>query len=192
MRSAFFIREFLKHPKEVGTLSPSSQMLSKKMAQQVDGAAVVIEFGAGKGAVTSQILKRLPVNGRLMSFEINPGFCGYLEDINDSRLKIINDDAANCEQYIDNIDYIVSSLPLRLFEKTHRKKILDISSRAKKYIQLQYSPFLRKMLEYHFKVVRAKFVLFNFPPAFIYICESSMKCRGQAARFTPGSVEKKH
>ena len=175
MRSMSFIVEFLKHPKEVGTLSQSSWLLCEKMAQQIDGAAAVIEFGAGRGAVTSRILKRLPETGRLTCFEINPNFCESLEYINDPRLKVINDDAGNCEQYVDSFDYIVSSLPLRLFENSRRKKILDISSRSKKYIQLQYSPFLRKKLEGCFKSVRTKFALFNFPPAFVYICENSVK-----------------
>ena len=180
MHALHFISEFLKHPKEVGTLNQSSELLSKTMAQQIDGAINVIEFGAGKGAVTSQILKCLPVDGRLTSFEINPTFCGHLQNIDDSRLKIINDDAANCEQYVDSLDYIVSSLPLRLFNKSCRRRIFDISSKSKKYIQLQYSPFLRKRLEYYFRDVRTKFVPLNFPPAFVYICETPVKYKSKA------------
>jgi phospholipid N-methyltransferase len=145
------------------------------MAREIDGASNVIEFGGGQGAVTLQILKRLPENGRLTSFEINPSFCEDLQSINDPRLKVVNDDAANCERHIESVDYIVSSLPLRIFEKSHRKRILEISSKSKKYVQLQYSPFLRKRLESYFKNVRTKFVLRNIPPAIIYICETSTK-----------------
>jgi len=175
MKCAQFFREFIKRPKQVGTLNPSSQILSKEMARQIDGASNVIEFGGGQGAVTLQILKRLPENGRLTSFEINPNFCEDLQGINDPRLKVINDDAANCERYLDSVDYIVSSLPLRVFEKSHRTRILDISSKSKKYVQLQYSPFLRKRLDSYFKKIRTKFVLRNIPPAIIYICEASTK-----------------
>ena len=175
MRSVHFVQEFFKCPREMGTVSPSSEVLSKKMAQQINGAVNVIEFGPGRGAVTFEILKCLPENGRLTCFEINPGFCLHLENINDPRLNIVNDDAANCERHVENLDYIVSSLPLRLFDKAHRTKILDISSKSKKYIQLQYSPFLGKNLRVYFKNVRTKFVPLNFPPAFVYICEFSKK-----------------
>lgn len=106
-----FIREFFRYPKEIGTFTQSSKLLAKKMAQEIDGSAEVVEFGPGTGPVTVGILKRLPENGRLICFETNARFCKYLERINDPRLEIINDDAKNCEQYVDSFECIVSGLP---------------------------------------------------------------------------------
>lgn len=172
MKSLRFIYEFLKYPKQVGTFTQSSKALAKKMAEQINGSPHVVEFGAGTGSVTEEILKRLPQNGRLTCFEINPKFCKCLEKISDSRLKVINDDARNCENYVDNLDCIVSGLPLSLFTKSNKQSILDITSKSKRYIQLQYTPLLSKKMKDYFPDVKLKFVPQNLPPAFIYVCSA--------------------
>ena len=172
MANPHFIREFLKHPMRMGTVTQSSVSLARKMAEQINGSAEVIEFGPGTGPVTVEILKRLPQHGRLICFEINPEFCRHLAKIPDPRLKIINDDANNCRQYVRNIECVVSGLPLALFSKAKRDRILDITSTAKRYIQLQYTPFLSAKIQTYFPQVKVKFVPKNFPPAFIYICTS--------------------
>jgi phospholipid N-methyltransferase len=169
MRFVKFVSEFLKHPKQVGALAESSSFLAKKMVQQIDGATNIVEFGSGTGSVTMEILRHLPENGRLTCFEINPYFCKHLKMIKDSRLKVINDDVQNCDRYVDKFDCILSCLPLRIFDKSKREKILALSSRSKTYIQFQYTPFLRAKLKQHFRDVKVKFVLLNFPPAFVYI-----------------------
>jgi len=175
MKSLCFIYEFLKYPIQVGTFTQSSKFLAKKMAEQINGSACVVEFGAGTGSVTTEILKRLPENGRLTCFEINPHFCKCLEEINDERLTVINDDARNCEQYVDDLDCIVSGLPLTLFTKSKKERILAITSKSKRYIQLQYTPFLGKRMRHYFSDVKLKFVPQNLPPAFIYVCSTSIE-----------------
>ena len=173
MKSLRFAYEFLKYPIQVGTFTQSSKVLAKKMAEQINGSAKVVEFGAGTGSVTTEILKRLPENGRLTCFEINSKFCKQLEKINDSRLQIINDDAKNCEHYVDGVDCIVSGLPLTLFAKSKKERILAITSKSKRYIQLQYTPLLSKKMRHYFSDVKLKFVPQNVPPAFIYVCSAS-------------------
>jgi len=175
MISLRFIWQFLRHPTQVGTLTQSSRTLAEKMAEQIDGSSEVIEFGAGTGPVTQEILKRLPKNGRLTCFEINPKFCRDLERINDPRLKVINDDAGNCERYVDNLDCIVSGLPLVCFTESKQQEILAITSKSKKYIQLQYTPLLGKKMRAYFPQVELKFVPQNLPPAFIYVCKNPAK-----------------
>jgi len=170
MRSANFIYEFLKHPSEIGTFTQSSGILARVIARQIDGNSNIIEFGAGRGAVTTEILKRLPPDGQLTCFEVNTHFCEHLLRINDPRLEVINNDAQNCERYVQNLECIVSGLPLVLFSKAKRDEILTISSRAKRFIQLQYSLVLKGDVENQFPDVEIKFIPLNFPPAFVYIC----------------------
>ena len=52
-----FLREFFKHPKEVGTFTQSSKTLAQRIAQEIDGSTKIVEFGPGTGAVTTEILK---------------------------------------------------------------------------------------------------------------------------------------
>lgn len=170
MESLRFARQFLRHPKQLGTCFQSGKVLARKMAEVVKGCRQVVEFGAGTGPVTREILRHLPENGRLTSFEINPNLCRCLKRIGDSRLQVVNDDAARCEQYVERPDCVVSGLPLTLFSKEAKQEILAIASRAGRYIQLQYTPVLMKEIRRYFPDVQLKFVPQNFPPAFIYVC----------------------
>ncbi len=172
MRFIRFVLEFLKHPRQVGALAQSSRFLAEKMAREMGTATSVVEFGPGTGSITKYILKHLPENGRLTSFEINPRFCKDLKKIHDSRLSVINDVAQNYPQHVDRYDCIVSGLPLRSFTKSQREEILAVSTKCKTYIQFQYMPLLGSDLRRHFKDVKVKFVLFNFPPAFVYISKN--------------------
>jgi len=165
-----FARQFLRHPRQLGTFTESGKVLARKMAEAVDGSCRVIEFGSGTGPVTREILKRLPEHGALTCFEINPDFCRCLKQIRDRRLRVINDDAQNCRQYVDNPDCVVSGLPLTLFGKEAKEQILAIAGESQIYIQLQYTPLLSRDIRQYFQEVRLKFVPRNLPPAFVYVC----------------------
>jgi len=180
MRYLKFVGEFIKHPKQVGAVAESSGFLARKMAGQIGGAVNVIEFGPGTGCVTKEILRQLPANGTLTCLEINPKFCEDLKKINDHRLKVVNDDVRNYSRNIEDYDCILSSLPLAIFEKTQRDKIIAISGRAKKYVQFQYTPFLKPKLKRYFEDVEIKFVPLNLPPAFVYVSENPRSKTGSS------------
>jgi len=169
MKYIKFVKEFLKHPKQVGAIAESSSFLARAMAEHIGNAVNVVEFGPGTGSVTKEILKRLPADGQLTCLEINPKFCEDLKKIKDSRLKVINDDVRHFSRYVKNYDCVLSSLPLAVFEKSQRDKIIALSGRAKTYIQFQYTPFLRPKLKKYFENVEVKFVPLNIPPAFVYV-----------------------
>lgn len=171
MKSLHFARQFLRHPKQLGTFTQSSKTLAKRMAEEIDGSLRVVEFGPGTGPVTVEILNRLPDNGRLTCFEINPDFCRCLERIGDSRLRVINDDARNCERHVDRLDCIVSGLPLALFSRQEKENILAVASRSRRYIQLQYTTALGREIRRYFSDVKVRFVPQNLPPAFVYVCK---------------------
>jgi phospholipid N-methyltransferase len=172
MRFVKFISEFLKHPRQIGAVAESSPFLARKMAQQINGATNVVEFGSGTGSVTTEILRHLPENGRLTCFEINSHFCRHLRTIRDSRLRVINDDVRNYDQYVNQFDCILSCLPLGAFDRSKREQILALSSKSKTYIQFQYTPFLIPKLRRYFRSVEVKFVPLNLPPAFVYISKN--------------------
>lgn len=172
MDSLRFARQFLRHPRQLGTMVQSGRSLAQRMAREVGACMQVVEFGAGTGPVTREILKRLPDDGRLVCFEINREFCRCLERIGDRRLRVINDDAANYGRYVDRADCIVSGLPLTLFDGAAREKILGIAHRSGRYVQLQYTPALSRDIRRYFSDVQLRFVPLNFPPAFVFVCTS--------------------
>jgi len=170
IRSICFLREFFRHPKEVGTFTQSSRVLARRIAREINGSTEVIEFGPGTGVVTAEILKRLPRNGQLTCVDINPSFCEHLRRLNDPRLRVVHDDARNCERHIEGPECVVSGLPLMLFSRADKMRFLYKVSKAERFIQLQYTPLLAKRLSSYFPQVEVRFVAQNFPPAFICVC----------------------
>lgn len=57
-RKKFFIN-FLKNWKQIGSITPSSNFLSRKMLKGLDisGAKMIVELGAGTGSITKHIIQ---------------------------------------------------------------------------------------------------------------------------------------
>lgn len=181
-----FIKSFFKNPLRVGALVPSSPYLADKMADLADfsGAKCVVEFGSGTGSVTKKILRRLPEDCVLLSFEIEKSFAEQLKkSIGDKRLIVINDSAEQLAKYLKKYghkraDCVISCLPLASLPNNITKRILETAKEFLKdggyYIQIQYSLNDFNNLKNIFPKVRLGFEIRNFPPAFIYICEKNI------------------
>ncbi|MES2593267.1 MAG: methyltransferase [Bacteroidota bacterium] len=181
MHKGDFFSEFLKEGSKIGSITPSSKFLVKKMVEPIDFSIVkcIVEFGAGTGNITIGLLDRMPEDAILLAFEINKEFCETLEEIRDPRLKIISDTAENLNDYlteyhIEKADYIVSSLPFAMIPNDVVKNILGVATKVLKptgaFIQYQYSLNAYKKLRDTFKKVELSFTPMNIPPAFIFTC----------------------
>ena len=71
-----FLWEYLKHPRAVGALAPSSRRLAETMMEPLDfrRAEVIVEYGPGTGAFTELLLARKRPETRLILIEQNPAF----------------------------------------------------------------------------------------------------------------------
>jgi phospholipid N-methyltransferase len=176
-----FFSEFLKQGKNIGAIAPSSKFLVKKMVDPInfENVKCIVEFGPGTGIITLELLRRMPTDSILLAFEINTEFCDTLNQIKDSRIKIICDSAEKLEIYlskynIKEVDYIVSSLPFAMIPNQIVDSILNIAikvlSKKGAFIQYQYSLNAYKKLKTIFKNVDLNFTPMNIPPAFIFIC----------------------
>jgi phospholipid N-methyltransferase len=74
-RIAFF-QAFLRKPKEVGSIIPSSRFLMRRVVREarVDRARLVVELGPGTGGSTRALLRAMRPDARLLAIEINPRF----------------------------------------------------------------------------------------------------------------------
>lgn len=177
-----FITEFFKNGSRVGSITPSSSFLAEKMLRNIDFKqdSVIMEYGPGTGNFTKKIMEKMTPNSRLYIFELNPDFIETLRNnINDPRVKIICDSASNTQKYltedgIEEVDYIVSSLPLSLLPSEVRNDIVIQSHKNLKkggiMTQFQYSQQCKKLFKNSFDRVSTDFTPFNFPPAFVYVC----------------------
>lgn len=112
-----FLRELLEHPESVGAVWPSSKQLARRMAAQVplSGNGLVVEVGAGTGAVTQALLDRGIPARRLWIVERSPSFVQHLRH-RFPALTVVGGDAADLESLLPAnaaVDTVVSSLPLR-------------------------------------------------------------------------------
>jgi phospholipid N-methyltransferase len=179
---AHFLWNFIRHPRQVGSVTPSSRWLCRRLV----GAAVlsrcncVVEFGPGTACLTRKILKELPPEATLFAFEINEEFYRLLErDHAHPRLVLINDSAEKVRVYLnkhgfEGADYIFSGLPFTTLPAPVRERILRETLSALrpggKFIAYQYSLYLLKTLRRIFDKVKVGFEPRNIPPAFCFVC----------------------
>ena len=180
-----FFSAFLKYPKEIGSVAPSSKFLTDEILQHIDfkNAKYIAEYGSGTGRITTEILKRARKDAKILCFEINAKFCSYLrKNIKDDRLIIINDSAENVKKYlkkldIPKIDCVVSGLPFTNLNVNKKYAIIketkNTLNASGKFIVFQF--FLNNFKKYlynYFSNISTKFVPLNIPPCFVYVCEN--------------------
>jgi len=178
-----FFKEAIKSLKTSGSLIPSSKFLVKRILKNVDfkNAELIIEYGAGNGIITHEILKKIKPSATLVCFEINEVFYKELKTINHPQLVVLDASAEQIEAEIKKLNFseicfVVSSLPLAILPKELSKTIIEKSFKllktGGKFIQFQYSTKSLKLLKSIFiKKIVVDFEPLNIPPAFLYICE---------------------
>jgi len=179
-----FLKEFLKYRKRIGSISPSSKFLTKKMLEGIDfdNNRVIVEYGAGTGVFTRKIVSKMAQGTKLFVFELHEPFCKKLEEEfrDQPNVIIICDSAVNVLKYLQrenetHADSIISSLPFANFQTKLTIRILKASDRILvkdgTFIQYQYSLNVKRLLSKIFDLKSVEFVPINIPPAFIYICK---------------------
>ena len=125
-----FLKAWVRSPRKVGAVIPSSPILAKAMARQVElePGRVVVELGAGTGSVTHALIRRGIRPEDLIVIEMDPVFCSRLRQ-RFPQLRILNIDATRLEpvlrrHQINRVDTIVSSLPLLSLDRKTQATIL--------------------------------------------------------------------
>lgn len=182
MTNLEFLTEGIKNLKTVGTVLRTSKYVSRSLLEHIDFSTVklILELGAGDGAITKHILSQLAPNGKLIVFEVNPIFCQRLKQVVDSRLIVIQDGAENMQEHfktlqIKEVDAIISAIPFVMLPDELSHNILQscVSFLKKNgvYLQIHYSLAKKKMYEKYFSSVHVDFIPLNIPPVFVLKCK---------------------
>jgi phospholipid N-methyltransferase len=171
-----FLREAVKDIRTTGSITGSSKYLVRNMLEHIsfDTVKLAVEFGAGNGCITEEILRKLPKDGKLLAFELNDSFIEQLNKLNDSRLRILHENVAELNQYVapETADAIISALPLTNMPEEVKRIILTAARTALKpggiFLQFQYTLSDYALVKEYFPEVDLGFTLLNIPPAFIY------------------------
>lgn len=76
-----FFGSFVRNPKSVGAVLPSSRRLAEELVGSIDALVpgdVVVEYGPGTGPVTKVVAERLPPGVRYLGIELNERFHAQL------------------------------------------------------------------------------------------------------------------
>jgi phospholipid N-methyltransferase len=176
-----FARSFLRSPRQVGAVLPTSQRAVTTMLDMaaLERARTVVEMGAGTGPHTRAILERLSPEARFLAFEIDPVLAGGLaQSVQDPRLEVIAGSAEEMDTHLGGVqaDVIVSAIPFTSLPEAVRRNLLDAArdnlAADGTFLVLQYSPFMQRQLERSFGSVERRIQPLNVPPAFLFACRS--------------------
>ncbi len=172
MKITKFIKTALADYKRVGALVPSSGYVARRITEKVCDKKSIVEYGAGEGVISREMLKRISQDAELFAFETNKKLFKDLENIKDDRFRVLNEDIRHVDRYLENeVDAVVSGVPFSFFEKKDREEIVkntsSILSSEGVFILYQTTPLMRSVLNKYFKKVKIEYEPRNIPPYFI-------------------------
>ena len=184
-----FLVQFIREPKSVGAIAPSSRRLARHMVECVDWTDVntVLEYGPGTGIFTEFIVDTMPTDADFVSIELNERFADMVRH-RFPGINVCNDSVENvrkiCDEYdMETVDAIVSGLPWAIFSDDLQDSILDammtVLEPGSQFVTFGYlqglvlpaaQRFKKKLKNYFSEVKLTRPVWRNFPPAVIYQC----------------------
>jgi len=177
---------FLRSPRTVGALTPSSRAVGTAMAADVDFRKPnrIVELGPGTGALTAPLVERLGPHNEFLAVDIDPAFCEQIQ----RRWPWINCVCASAER-LDTIVadrgmfpvyHIVSGLPFVSLPVPVTRQILESITKVLRpggtFTTFQYLhgyrfpsavAFRRSMSARMGGPPHVYLVLRNFPPALV-------------------------
>jgi len=126
-----FFREFIKAPKVVASVIPSSSFLKGRVIKAADlaRAKVVVELGPGTGGLTRSLLEALGPQAHLLAIERTAEFAQLVEQIGDSRLEVVHGCASSIGAELSRrgfaaADAIVSGIPFSTMPRKLAKEVI--------------------------------------------------------------------
>lgn len=180
-----FFRQWLKNPRGVAAISPSSQQLARQMMSELPrGARRVIELGGGTGVFTRALLGHGIAPADLLVLELNEELHQHLQRhfpqvhvaCADAR-DLANVAIAHGFHGETPADAIVSGLGLLSMPRQTQRDILgaafDCLQPQGRFVQFTYgpaNPVAREVIEdLGLNARRGSFTWWNVPPATVYV-----------------------
>jgi len=193
---ALFFRKWLEKGRGISSAVPSSRTMALKMLEAIDFSrpGVIVELGAGTGAVTEFIVERLRPHHRFVAVENDPEFVEVLRRRFPNQM-VIQADATRLAEPLANfgihrVKYVVSCLPTPAFSK---RSIVRFARWVEQsldadglFLQLTIAPLIYKgFYERLFEHVNYRMVWRNVPPGGVYHCRTPRRTTMQK-HFTAG------
>jgi phosphatidylethanolamine/phosphatidyl-N-methylethanolamine N-methyltransferase len=178
---------FLKNPRTVGAVSPSSRTLARSMMKLLpaDIPIRLVELGPGTGALTGALADHLAPESRFLAIELEPAFVRKIRQ-RWPGVEVVCASAERLEELVKDrglhpVDHIVSGLPFASLPADMTRQILDGIERTLRpggtFTTFQYVyayAWARPAADFRAEMTRRmggppekRLVSKNIPPAFI-------------------------
>jgi phospholipid N-methyltransferase len=176
-----FFKGFLRNPKEVGSVIPSSRFLIRRVLRsgEVANANVIVELGPGTGVLTRELLEAMPADATLVAIEINPDFVRLLRrEFRDPRLVIYEGSSSQIEKALEqagltHADLVVSGIPFSTMGAGEGRRTLEAAKRVLgpggRFVAYQFRSRVRELAEPYFGPAQTIRELRNLPPMRVYV-----------------------
>jgi phospholipid N-methyltransferase len=175
-----FFQAFLKRPREVASIVPSSRFLMRRAVRtaHLESARVVVELGPGTGGTTRALLRGMTSDARLVAIEINRRFARTIEaTIRDPRLIVHHGSAVDVGQILEQhglpaADVILSGIPFSTMERQLGIEILqaahDALAPGGRFVAYQMRDRVEQLGRQVFGYGTVQTELRNVPPMRVY------------------------
>jgi len=177
--SELFFRQWLRSPRSMGSIKPSSPALARAIAEAViwQPGRYVVELGGGTGAITQGLIERGIPRDRIVVVELDRELAAFLG----RRLPgcvVVQGDATKLDRIlaelgVEDVATVVSGLPMVRMPFEFQKAIVEqgLGALREPGTMLQYSyspvpPIPARRLGIRAELVR--YVLRNLPPATVW------------------------
>jgi phospholipid N-methyltransferase len=184
-----FLKNFLRHPTQVGAIAPSSPTLVRLMVDWLDWSQLrnVVEFGPGTGVFTEAIVERLHPEGKFLAIERSAELALATRQ-RCPGVVVCHDSATNVrelcrQQSMNHVDAVICGLPWASFPESLQQEIMEAMLQVLRpggqfatfaYWQGLMLPagqrFARRLRVTFSQVERSPTAWRNLPPAFVYRC----------------------
>jgi phosphatidylethanolamine/phosphatidyl-N-methylethanolamine N-methyltransferase len=175
---SLFLRRWLSNPLQMGSIVPSSPRLGNLIAGHIEkrSSSLVLELGAGTGAVTRSLIKSGISPTRIVMVEIVPEMADHLQG-NFPHATVLQADAFNLpvdriKNAAAEVGTVICGIPLVLLgEKKQRQFIEQVEAVAPGRGFLLYTYCITSPLPYrslNLEARRLAWTPLNFPPASVW------------------------
>ena len=184
-----FFQAFLKSPRVVASMIPSSPFLERRLARvaRLATARTVVEIGCGTGGTTQALLAVMRRDSRLLAIERTAEFVTALQEIDDPRLTVIHGCAGGLLDELERLgldaaDVIVSGIPFSTLPEDLAQGVVNAAHQALReqgrFVAYQLSDRVADYATPLFGRPRVEREICNIPPLRIFIWEKPARSGG--------------
>lgn len=175
-----FLRGFMRHPAQVGSVVPSSRQLEQRLVRsaRIGDARMVVELGPGTGGTTSAFLQAMSPSAQLLAIELDAEFHQRLQGgIDDPRF---NAELGSAERLADFLaarwlpapDAIVSGIPFSTMPPEVSERVAASVARVLRpggrFVAYQVRSHVVGFVSPYLGTPDKRWEVFNIPPVRIF------------------------